>query len=152
MKEFLIQLPQHPHLHYSCLLGDGIFDTQEIQQIILEDLHKLPVIKYNPKGSRYKRLEDVPSGNWRFFNPLLADIAAFHKKGHERTAVERYNGRLKDGTHVRRSNVRGLENNHKFVYFGILTLQILTLTLQYRIKTMQCRHQLFMEKFIGDDN
>ncbi len=133
MKELLSELVGYSYLKYTHLLADGIFDTQEIQQIILDDLHKLPVIKYNPKNSRYKRLKELPNVNWRFFNPLLAGIPAYHEKYNERTAVERFNGRLKDGTCIRRSNVRGLQNNHKFVYFGIITMQLITLTLQYLI-------------------
>lgn len=152
MKELLAELSKHSHLKYAHVLADGIFDTQEIQQIILDDLKKLPVIKYNPKGSKYKRLEELPNGNWRFFNPLLVNIPAYHKKYNDRTAAERFNGRLKDGTCVRRSNVRGLQNNHKFVYFGIITLQLITLTLQYLITNTQKRYQLSLKNFLGGNN
>jgi len=152
MKELLAELLRHTHLKYTHLLADGIFDTQEIQQIILDDLNKLPVIKYNPKKSRYKRLEELPNQDWRFFNPLMADIPAYHKKYNERTAVERFNGRLKDGTCIRRSNVRGLQNTHKFVYFGIITLQLITLTLQYLIHTIPKIRQLPLKKFLGGYN
>ena len=152
MKELLSELPKHSHLKYTHVLADGIFDTQEIQQIILDDLKKLPVIKYNPKKSKIKRLKDLSNGNWRFFNPLLADIPAYHRKYNERTAAERFNGRLKDGTCVRRSNVRGLQNNHKFVYFGIITLQLITLTLQYLIKNTQKMYQLSLKNFLGGNN
>ena len=152
MKELLSELLRHSHLKYTHLLADGIFDTQEIQQIILDDLEKLPVIKYNPKNSRYKRLEDLPNVDWRFFNPLLLDIPAYHRKYNARTAVERFNGRLKDGTCIRRSNVRGLQNNHKFVYFGIITMQLITLTLQYLIPNTQKVHQLSLKNFLGGNN
>ncbi|NVM52660.1 MAG: transposase [Candidatus Helarchaeota archaeon] len=152
MKELLSELLRHSHLEYTHLLADGIFDTQAIQQIILDDLEKLPVIKYNPKNSRYKRLEELPNVDWRFFNPLLVDIPAYHKKYNERTAVERFNGRLKDGTCIRRSNVRGLQNNHKFVYFGIITMQLITLTLQYLIYDMQKTRQLSLKNFEGGYN
>jgi len=152
MKELLSELLRHSHLKYTHLLADGIFDTQEIQQIILDDLEKLPVIKYNPKNSRYKRLEDLPNVDWRFFNPLLLDIPAYHRKYNARTAVERFNGRLKDGTCIRRSNVRGLQNNHKFVYFGIITMQLITLTLQYLITNTQKVHQLSLKNFLGGNN
>lgn len=152
MKELLAELLSHTHLKYTHLLADGIFDTKEIQQIILDDLEKLPVIKYNPKNSRYKRLEDLSNLDWRFFNPLLADIPAYHKKYNDRTAVERFNGRLKDGTYIRRSNVRGLQNNHKFVYFGIITMQLITLTLQYLIKEVQKVQQLLITDFLGGVN
>ncbi|MFX1296454.1 MAG: transposase [Promethearchaeota archaeon] len=103
-------------------MADGIFDTKEIQQLILADLKKLPVIKYNPKNSRYKRLEELPHLDWRFLNPLLADTSAYHNKYKERTAVERLTGRVKDGTSIRRSNMRALHNNHKFAYFGVITM------------------------------
>jgi len=152
MKELLSELLRHSHLKYTHLLADGIFDTQEIQQIILDDLEKLPVIKYNPKNSRYKRLEDLPNVDWRFFNPLLLDIPAYHRKYNARTAVERFNGRLKDGTCIRRSNVRGLQNNHKFVYFGIITMQLITFTLQYLIINTQKVHQLSLKNFLGGNN
>jgi len=152
MKELLSELQQHSHLNYTYVLADGIFDTQEIYQIILDDLKKLPVIKYNPKHSKYKRIEELPNGNWRFFNPLLLDLPAYHEKYNERTAVERFNGRLKDGTSIRRSNVRGLQNNHKFVYFGIITMQLITLTLQYLIKNTQKIYQLSLKNFLGGNN
>ncbi|HUX98174.1 MAG TPA: transposase [Candidatus Deferrimicrobium sp.] len=152
MKKLLSELQQYSHLNYTHVLADGIFDTQEIYQIILDDLKKLPVIKYNPKGSKHKRLEELPNGNWRFFNPLLLDIPSYHKKYNERTAVERFNGRLKDGACVRRSNVRGLQNNHKFVYFGIITMHLITLTLQYLIKNTQKKYQLSLKNFLGGNN
>ncbi len=151
MKELLSELLGYSHLEYTHLLADGIFDTQEIQQIILDDLQKMPVIKYNPKNSRYKRLEDLHNVDWRFFNPLLADIPAYHEKYNERTAVERFNGRLKDGTCIRRSNVRGLQNNHKFVYFGIIAMQVITLTLQYGINEVRKARQLSLKNFAGVD-
>ncbi|HUY01444.1 MAG TPA: hypothetical protein VMV49_17915, partial [Candidatus Deferrimicrobium sp.] len=75
-----------------------------------------------------------------------------HEKYNERTAVERFNGRLKDGTSIRRSNVRGLQNNHKFVYFGIITMQLITLTLQYLIKNTQKIYQLSLKNFLGGNN
>jgi len=149
MKELLSDLLRHTHLKYTHILADGIFDTQEIQQIILDDLKKVPVIRYNPKQSKFKRLEELPHGNWRFFNPLLADIPAFHKKYNERTAIERFNGRLKDGTSIRRSNVRGLQMNHKFVYVGVITLQLITLTLQYLMNNIQKLGQRSLKKYSG---
>jgi len=152
MKELLSELLSHTHLKYTHLLADGIFDTKEIQQIILDDLNKLPVIKYNPKNSKYKHLEELPNLDWRFFNPLLADIPAYHKKYNERTAVERFNGRLKDGTYIRRSNVRGIQNNHKFVYFGIITMQLITLTLQYIINRAQKIRKPSLTSFLGGYN
>jgi hypothetical protein len=152
MKELLAKLLRHTHLKYTHLLADGIFDTKEIQQIILDDLKKLPVIKYNPKNSRAKRLEELSNLDWRFFNPLLVDIPAYHKKYNDRTAVERFNGRLKDGTYIRRSNVRGLQNNHKFVYFGIITMQLITLTLQHLIKKVRKVRQLLLTNFLGGYN
>ncbi|NVM29096.1 MAG: transposase [Candidatus Helarchaeota archaeon] len=152
IKELLSELIKHSHLKYTYILADGIFDTQEIQQIILDDFNKLPVIKYNLKKSKIKCLEELPNGNWRFFNPVLAVISAYHKKYNDRTAVERFNGRLKDGTSIRRSNVRGHQKNHKFVYFGILAMQIITLTLQYLIKKIQKIYQTSLTNFLGGNN
>ena len=70
MKELLSELLDHSQLKYNYILADGIFDTQEICQMILDDLKKVPVINYNPKKSKIKRLEELPKGSWRFFNPL----------------------------------------------------------------------------------
>ncbi|MHA1278073.1 MAG: hypothetical protein ACTSQI_05615 [Candidatus Helarchaeota archaeon] len=80
LKELLAELQQHSHLNYIYVLADRIFDTQEIYQIILDDLKKLPVIKYNPKGPKHKRLKELPKGNWRFFNPPFARYPPYHKK------------------------------------------------------------------------
>jgi len=148
MEELLITLPGHSQLDYTIITADGIFDTKPIHQYILDDLHKLPVITYNPKKSRYKRLEDLPKENWRYFNPLLADLPTYHATRKTRTAIERFNGRLKDQLHMRRSNVRGRENNHKFVYFGIISSQLKSLALQClihsRLKTVQSSLLHFM--------
>jgi len=149
MKKLLAVLARQPQLNYTYLLADGIFDTKEIHQTILDDLHKLPVIKYNAKRSRYKRLRDLPPWDWRFFNPLLADLPAYYQKYNARTAVERFNGRLKDATFIRRSNVRGLQNNHKFVYFGVITMQLITLTLQRLLKNVLKSSQRSLQIFLG---
>ncbi|MFX1297049.1 MAG: transposase [Promethearchaeota archaeon] len=104
MKELLAELPRHSHFNYNHILTDRIFDTYEIQQIILKDLQNLPMIKYNPKKFKYKRLKDLSNLNWRFLNPLLTNILAYYQKYNERTAVERFNRRLKDSTSIRRSS------------------------------------------------
>ena len=152
MGDLLLALPRYTHLDYNVITADGIFDTKPIQQYILDDLHKLPVINYNPRGSRYRRLEDLPKENWHFFNPLLADLPRYYATYNARTAVERFNGRFKDDLHSRHSNVRGLENNHKFVYFGILSSQLKALTLQYLIQSKQKTFQLALSNFMGGTN
>lgn len=45
--------------------------------------------------------------------------------------------------------MRGLENNHKFVYFGIISSQLKTLTLQYLIQNKPKTFQLSLPNFMG---
>ena len=75
---------------------DGIFDCQEIYQLVVEQQGKLPIIGYNKRGSSYETIEELPEDDWRFYyNPLLNFPDYVYKIYKQRDASERLNSHSK---------------------------------------------------------
>lgn len=82
---------------------DGIFDCEEIYNLVLEKQGKLPIIAYNKRCSSYDTIKDLPKDDWRFiYNPLLhfpSFISLIYK---QRDSSERLNGHAKMYTLISR--------------------------------------------------
>lgn len=75
---------------------DGIFDCEEIYNLVLDQQGKVPIIGYNKRGSSYETIEDLPEDDWRFYyNPLLHFPDYVNEIYKQRDASERLNGHSK---------------------------------------------------------
>lgn len=84
---------------------DGIFDCQEIYNLVLEKQGKLPIIGYNKRGSSYETIEDLPEDDWRFFyNPLLHFPSYIYFIYKQRDSSERVNAHAKTYSLISRAS------------------------------------------------
>lgn len=75
---------------------DGIFDCEEIYNLVLEEQGKLPIVAYNKRGSSFEDISKLPKDNWRFmYNPLLHYPDHIKKIYKQRNSSERVNGHSK---------------------------------------------------------
>ena len=123
---------------------DGIFDCEEIYDIILRKQGKLPIIGYNKRGSSYEVIEDLPEDNWRFqYNPLLHFPDYIYKIYRLRDSSERVNSHSKSYTLISRiaNKVRKCHTILKGVVEHIVTftfiLEQFALLTEYESKLRQ---------------
>jgi hypothetical protein len=83
------------------ILMDGIFDFQEMHEIIISCQHKIPLIGYNKRGSKYENRIDLPSTDWHFkINPIYRNDEFVMLEFKKRTSVERVNSYAKLYTQI----------------------------------------------------
>lgn len=85
----------------SFIIMDGIFDFQEMHEIIISYQHKIPLIGYNKRGSRFETRADLPSIDWHFqINPVYKNNDFVMEEFKRRTSVERVNSHSKLYTQI----------------------------------------------------
>src|SRR3989339_1244754 len=72
------------------IIMDGIFDFEEMHEIIISFQHKIPLIGYNQRRSGIPERADLPSANWHFkLNPVYKNNAFVQEEFKRRTSIER---------------------------------------------------------------
>lgn len=80
---------------------DGIFDFQEMHQKIISVQHKIPLIGYNKRGSKFENRIDLPSTDWHFvINPIYKNDKFVISEFKKRTSIERVNSHSKNYTPI----------------------------------------------------
>ena len=83
------------------VIMDGIFDFQEMHQKIILVQHKIPLIGYNKRGSKFENRIDLPSTDWRFtMNPIYKNNEFVLAEFKKRTSIERVNSHSKNYTPI----------------------------------------------------
>jgi len=134
------------HRRSDCaIIMDGIFDTKEVYRTCEENGFR-PIIKFNKRKSKKKRLWELKRSNWRFdFD--LPDRKVWELLYGLRIAAERVNSKLKELMNVRNVKVRGISNVSKHVLFACISLQIIALV-TYRNLTKIKKWKQIMLKMV----
>ncbi len=74
------------------IIMDGIFDFKEMHDLIINLQHKIPLIAYNKRRSRFQERADLPSEDWHFvLNPIYKNNEFVIEEFKKRTSIERVN-------------------------------------------------------------
>lgn len=83
------------------IIMDGIFDFQEMHQKIISVQHKIPLIGYNKRRSKFENRIDLPSTDWHFkINPVYKNNEFVINEFKKRTSIERVNSHSKNYTPI----------------------------------------------------
>ncbi len=74
------------------IIMDGIFDFQEMHEIIILKQHKIPLIGYNKRRSGIEERMNLPTTDWHFeINPVYKNNEFVMHEFKKRTSIERVN-------------------------------------------------------------
>lgn len=83
------------------IIMDGIFDFLEMHEIIISAQHKIPLIGYNKRRSKYEERIQLPSTDWHFMiNPVYKNNEFVVQEFKRRTSIERVNSYSKAYTPI----------------------------------------------------
>jgi len=83
------------------IIMDGIFDFREMHEIIISLQHKIPLIGYNKRRSKFEERVDLPSEDWHFeINPIYKNDKFVMEEFKKRTSIERVNSYSKLYTQI----------------------------------------------------
>jgi hypothetical protein len=78
---------------------DGIFDFQEMHELIIANQHKIPLIGYNKRRSGVDERIYLPTEDWHFrINPVYKNNSFVTEEFKKRTSIERVNSHSKSYT------------------------------------------------------
>ena len=91
-KEIFLQNQIDDSKNNTFIIMDGIFDFQEMHEIIISKQHKIPLIGYNKRRSGIEERKDLPTTDWHFeINPVYKDDKFVIQEFKKRTSIERVN-------------------------------------------------------------
>ena len=83
------------------IIMDGIFDFEEMHEIIILKQHKIPLIGYNKRRSGIEGRINLPTTDWHFkLNPVYKNDEFVLNEFKKRTSVERVNSYSKSYTTI----------------------------------------------------
>ncbi len=83
------------------IIMDGIFDFQEMHEIIIDIQHKIPIIGYNKRRSGIEERINLPTTDWHFkINPVYKNDEFIVHEFKRRTSIERVNSYSKLYTQI----------------------------------------------------
>jgi len=83
------------------IIMDGIFDFQEMHEIIIFTQHKIPIIGYNKRRSGIDERINLPKTDWHFkLNPVYKNNEFIVEEFKKRTSIERVNSYSKSYTPI----------------------------------------------------
>ena len=83
------------------IIMDGIFDFQEMHEIIISTQHKIPIIGYNKRRSGIDGRINLPKTDWHFkLNPVYKNNDFIIEEFKKRTSIERVNSHSKLYTQI----------------------------------------------------
>ncbi len=83
------------------IIMDGIFDFQEMHEIIISVQQKIPLIGYNKRCSKIDERINLPSTDWHFkINPVYKNNEFVVEEFKKRTSIERVNSYSKIYTQI----------------------------------------------------
>lgn len=83
------------------MIMDGIFDFQEMHEIIISYQHKIPLIGYNKRRSGINERINLPLEDWHFkINPVYRNDDFVVQEFKKRTSIERVNSFSKSYTPI----------------------------------------------------
>lgn len=100
-KELFMQNQIDESKNNNFIIMDGIFDFKEMHEIIISFQHKIPLIGYNKRRSKFEKRIDLPSTDWHFqINPIYKNNEFVMEEFKKRTSVERVNSYSKLYTQI----------------------------------------------------
>lgn len=100
-KELLNQKQIDNSKNNTFIIMDGIFDFQEMHEIIIHNQHKIPLIGYNKRRSRIEKRINLPTTDWHFkINPIYKNNEFVMNEFKKRTSIERVNSYSKSYTPI----------------------------------------------------
>lgn len=100
-KDFFKQSQIDDSKNNSFIIMDGIFDFREMHEIIIFTQHKIPLIGYNKRGSKFEERINLPSTDWHFIlNPVYKNNEFVLQEFKRRTSIERVNSHSKIYTQI----------------------------------------------------
>jgi len=83
------------------IIMDGIFDFQEMHEIVISVQQKIPIIGYNKRRSGIEERINLPSTDWHFkINPVYKNNEFIIEEFKKRTSIERVNSYSKLYTQI----------------------------------------------------
>lgn len=131
------------------IIMDGIFDFQEMHEIIISWQHKIPLIGYNKRGSKFEKRMDLPSSDWHFkINPVYKNNKFVIEEFKKRTSVERLNSYSKLYTQISliQNKVKKSQTIKKITVENMIVFSFMLeqFKLLAKIETKQIQKNLFL--------